>query len=123
MDVRKKVHSMRIPVRLVILIPIPYHSRVAGHNSCMPPPIRKSPGKECWIKATKYGVALFLKSKKVGKERKERKIMEWINPRCSSPGINRSMSGKTETTNNRGMFKLTFRSLDVAFPVMYPKAK
>jgi len=76
MDVRKKVHSMRMPVRLVILIPIPYHSRVVGHNSCMLPPIRKSPGMECWIKAIKYGVALFPKRKKVGKERRERKIME-----------------------------------------------
>jgi len=73
--------------------------------------------------AIKYGVALFPKSQKVGKERIERKIREWVNPRCSSPGINRSMSGMMEATNNRGMFKLTFRSLDVAFPVMYPKAK
>jgi len=77
---------------------------------------------ECWIKAIKYGVALFPKSQKVGKERRERKIREWVNPRCSSP-INRSMSGMTEATNNRGMFKLTFRSLDVALPVMYPKAR
>jgi len=58
-DVRKKVHSIRTLVRLVILIPIPYQLRVAGHNSCMPPPTRKSPKIECWIKATKYGVALF----------------------------------------------------------------
>jgi len=123
MDVRKKVHSMKMPVRLVIPIPMPYHSRVAGHNSCTLPPIRKSPRMECWINATKYGAALFPKSQKVGKERRERKIREWVNPRCSSPGISRSMSGMTEATNNRGMFKLTFRSLDVAFPVTYPKAK
>ena len=116
---------MRMPVRLAIPIPTPYHSRVAGHNSCMPLPplVRKSPKMECWITATKYGVALFLKRKKVGKERRERKMMEWVIPRCSSPGINRSMSGMMEATNNRGMFKLTFRSLDVAFPVKYPKAR
>ena len=59
MDVRKKVHSMKMPVRLVIPIPMPYHSRVAGHNSCTLPPIRKSPRIECWIMAIKYGVALF----------------------------------------------------------------
>jgi hypothetical protein len=33
------------------------------------------------------------------------------------------MSDMTEATNNRGMFTLTFRSLDVAFPVMYPRAR
>jgi hypothetical protein len=33
------------------------------------------------------------------------------------------MSAMMEATNNRGMLALTFRSLDVAFPVMYPKAK
>jgi len=124
-DARKKVNSTRILVKLVISIPMPYHSKVAGHNSCMPlpPPIRKSPGIECWIMATKYGVALFPKRKKAGKERRERKIREWVNPRCSNPGINRSMSDITEATNNRGMFTLTFRSLDVALPVMYPKAR
>jgi len=79
--------------------------------------------RECWIKATKYGVALFPKRKKTGKKRRKRKIREWVNPRCSRPSINRSMSGMTEATNNRGMFKFTFRSLDVAFPVMYPKAR
>jgi len=59
-DVRKKVHSRRMLARLVILIPIPYHLRVAGHNSCTPPPVRKSPRMECWIMATKYGAPLFL---------------------------------------------------------------
>jgi len=123
-DPRKKIHSTRMLVRLVILIPIPYHSRVAGHNSCMPPlPIRKSPRMECWIKAIKYGVAFFPKRKKMGNERIEKKIKEWVNPRCSRPGINRSMSGMTEARNNKGMFTLTFRSLDVTFAVKYPKAR
>ena len=39
-DARKRIHSMRMLVRLVILIPMPYQLRVIGHNSCMPPPIR-----------------------------------------------------------------------------------
>jgi len=29
----------------------------------------------------------------------------------------------TEAKNNRGMFTFTFRSLDVAFPVRYPRAR
>jgi hypothetical protein len=33
------------------------------------------------------------------------------------------MSAMIEATNNRGILALTFRSLDVAFPVKYPKAK
>ena len=37
-DVRKKVHSMRMFVRLIISNPIPYHWTVAGQSSCMPPP-------------------------------------------------------------------------------------
>jgi len=122
-DARKNVHSTRMLVRLVILIPTPYHSRVAGHNSCMPSPVRKSPRIECWIKAMEYGVALFPRSEKAGNERSERKITEWVNPACSRLGMKRSMSGMTEATNNRGMFMLTFRSLHVAFPVKYPKAK
>jgi len=48
---------------------------------------------------------------------------EWVGPRCCRAGINRSMSGRVETTKSRGMLTLTFRSLDVAFPVRYPAAK
>lgn len=59
----------------------------------------------------------------MGRKNSEMMIREWAGPRCSRPGINRSVSGTTEATNNRGMFTLTFRSLDVAFPVMYPKAR
>lgn len=56
---------------------------------------------------------------------KSREMMtrEWVGPRCSRPGINRSMSDMTEATNNRGILTLTFTSLDVIFPVMYPKAR
>ena len=60
---------------------------------------------------------------KTGRKSRETMIREWVGPRCSRPGINRSMSEMIEATNNRGMFALMFRSLDVAFPVMYPKAR
>ncbi len=50
-------------------------------------------------------------------------IRECVGPLCLRPGIIRSMSGMTEATNSRGTFTSTFRSLDVAFPVMYPKAR
>ncbi len=59
----------------------------------------------------------------MGRKSRERRIAEWVGPLCSRPGIKRSMSGMTEATNSRGMLTLTFRSLDVAFPVMYPKAR
>ncbi len=59
----------------------------------------------------------------MGRKSRETTIREWVGPRCSRPGINRSMSEMTEATNNRGMFTLTFRSLDVAFPVRYPRAR
>ena len=39
-DERKKVHSMRMFVKLAISNPIPYQWTVAGQSSCMPPPIR-----------------------------------------------------------------------------------
>lgn len=45
-------------------------------------------------------------------------IREWVGPRCSKPGINRSMSGITEIRKRRGRFTFTLRSLDVAFPDM-----
>ncbi len=53
----------------------------------------------------------------------EMMIREWVGPRCSRLGINRSMSDMTEATNNRGMFTFMFRILDVALPVMYPRAR
>jgi len=60
---------------------------------------------------------------KVGRKSRVVMIREWVGPRCSRPGINRSMSEMTEATNNSGMFTLTFRSLDVTLPVMYPRAR
>lgn len=50
-------------------------------------------------------------------------IREWVGPRCSRPGIKRSMSGMIDATKRRGRFMFTLRSLDVAFPVRYPKAR
>ena len=43
-------------------------------------------------------------------------IREWVGPRCSRPGINRSMSGMMDATNRSGRFMFVLRSLDVAFP-------
>ncbi len=40
-DVRKKVHSMRMFVRLVTSNPMPYHCTVVGQSSCMPSPPAK----------------------------------------------------------------------------------
>ena len=59
----------------------------------------------------------------MGMKSKEMAMREWVGPRCFRPGINRSMSGMIEATNNRGMFTFMFRSLDVALPVMYPRAR
>lgn len=50
-------------------------------------------------------------------------IMECVGPRCLRTGIKKSMSGSVEAKNNRGTFTFTFRSLDVALPDKYPKAK
>jgi len=50
-------------------------------------------------------------------------IIECVGPRCCKPGISRSTSGITEARNSRGMFTFTFRTLDVALPDMYPKAR
>ena len=60
---------------------------------------------------------------KMGRKSRDMMIREWVGPRCSRPGINRSMSEMMEATNNSGMFTLTFRSLDVVLPVMYPRAR
>jgi len=59
----------------------------------------------------------------MGKKIMEMTIREWVGPRCSKPGISMSMSDMMEATNSRGMFTLVSRSLDVAFPVMYPIAR
>jgi hypothetical protein len=59
----------------------------------------------------------------MGKKNREMMIREWVGPRCSRPSIRKSMSGMTEATNNKGMFELTFRSLEVVLPVRYPKAR
>jgi len=59
----------------------------------------------------------------VGKKRKQKRMREWEGPRCSRPGINRSMSGITEATNSRGIFTLTLKILDAVLPDKYPKAK
>jgi hypothetical protein len=60
---------------------------------------------------------------KVGRKSREMISREWVGPRCSRMGTNKSMSDMLETTNNKGMFTLTFRSLDVALPVIYPTAR
>ena len=58
-----------------------------------------------------------------GIRRRVRMIIECVGPLCSRPGISMSMSGITEATSSRGMFMSRFRSLDVAFPVRYPRAR
>ena len=68
-------------------------------------------------------MACFFHTRIAGKAIARNKMMEWVGPRCSRPGINRSMSAMMEATNSKGMFALTFRSLEVAFPLMYPKAR
>ena len=50
-------------------------------------------------------------------------IREWVGPLCCKPGISRSMSGIMEARKRRGMFMFTLRSLPVALPVMYPRAR
>ena len=50
-------------------------------------------------------------------------IGEWVGPRCSRPGITRSMSDMTDASNSNGTFTFIFISLDVAFPHKYPMAK
>ena len=50
-------------------------------------------------------------------------ISEWVGPRCSRPSISRSTSDITEAMNSKGMFTFTPRSLDVALPDKYPRAR
>lgn len=49
--------------------------------------------------------------------------IECVGPRCSSPGIIRSMSGKRERSRTREMFMFTFRSFEESLPVRYPRAR
>ncbi len=56
-------------------------------------------------------------------EAKKSSMIEWVGPRCSIPGIRRSMSGMMEATNSEGMFMSTLKILDEVFPMIYPKAK
>ncbi len=58
-----------------------------------------------------------------GRKSRQKIITECRGPRCLRPGISRSTSGRTETRNNRGMFMLTLRILEAAFPERYPRAK
>lgn len=79
--------------------------------------------RECWVRATKYGVAFFPYRMKMGTKMRMEMISEWVGPRCSKPGISRSMSGKMEAKKRRGMLSSRLRILLEAFPVRYPKAK
>jgi len=58
-----------------------------------------------------------------GRSNAQKTIGEWVGPRCSKLGISRSMSGRVEARNRRGMFAFTFRSFDEIFPERYPRAK
>ena len=51
-EMRKRAHSMRMLVRLIISMPRPYQLVVMGHISCVQP-VRKSPMRMCWVRATK----------------------------------------------------------------------
>ena len=51
-DARKRAHSTRMLVRLSISMPKPYQLVVMGHISCVEP-VRKSPMRMCWVRATK----------------------------------------------------------------------
>ena len=59
----------------------------------------------------------------MGRKSRQKTITECIGPRCSRPGISRSMSGSTEARNNKGMFIFTSRILDAVFPDRYPRAR
>lgn len=50
-------------------------------------------------------------------------IIEWKGPRCSTYGINMSMSGITESVKMRGMFILVLVACAVNLPKTYPRAK
>lgn len=110
-------------VRLITGICAPNQLKSIGHSICTPPPVSKSPKRECWTRAATYGRLLHLYFMNAGRRIIAETMRECVAPRCVSPGISKSKSGKIETRKSRGMFTLTFRSLDVAFPVKYPKAR
>lgn len=60
---------------------------------------------------------------KIGMKNRDATIMEWVGPRCSRPGIIRSMSGIMEQKSMSGMFMSVFVSFDENLPAMYPHAK
>jgi len=62
-------------------------------------------------------------SMSAGKRMIEETISECVGPLCASPGISKSKSGSIESRKRRAALVFTFRSLDVAFPVKYPKAR
>jgi len=58
-----------------------------------------------------------------GRNNTQREIREWVGPRWAKAVMSRSMSGKVEARNRRGMFAFTFRSFDEALPDRYPRAR
>lgn len=59
----------------------------------------------------------------MGRKRRQKSRAECRGPRCTRPGISRSMSGRTDAKNSRGRLRFTLSDLDVSFPVRYPRAK
>lgn len=49
--------------------------------------------------------------------------IEWNGPRCSTNGINRSISGATERVRTSGTLIFVFVKFPANFAVRYPKAK
>jgi hypothetical protein len=78
---------------------------------------------EWLIRAVKQGNARFQYNRKRGIKNKDRTIKEWIGPRCLRLGTRKSMSGRMEARNNKGIFTFTLRILDDAFPHRYPRAR
>lgn len=122
MKAMNAVHSREMLMALVTHICVPYHFEVTGQRIWAPPaPANRSPSSECWIKDAKTGAAGFLYTRKIGMKTIVCIMIEWVGPRCSSP-MRKSMSGRSETRKSRGMLIFAFKSLDVAFPVRYPRA-
>ena len=122
MKTRKADHSKKMLTMLVTHICVPYHCEDRGQNICVPPaPVNKSPKIECCIREAKTGAARFLYASRIGMKTTVCTISEWVGPRCSSPS-KKSMSGIMETKKSKGMLILALKSLEVAFPVRYPRA-
>lgn len=83
----------------------------------------KSPSNECWIKAVRYGSALFLNGMIIGIKMMIAIKIEWSGPRCSMNGISKSMSGATERAKIIGMLTFVLVKCAVNLAVKYPKAK